>query len=158
MAERVSKPLFHHFIAAGTSHLNVSVEVAEAKNSQAEKFGYASFKKKNKNTFQIIAYFYDNGVKTPLTSFLQIKNNNDAFYYYMDDKVNTFTFNGDPKGTYTLTAYRPGFYRESITFNLNKLKSKNNVIEIIMEFTDPMDVITLMATDYVVDYTLGMVG
>jgi hypothetical protein len=160
MAAKVSQPLGNKFMTGAISQLTLPVEVADARRSQPDKFGYRSFKKKPKNTFKIIAYFYDNGVKTPLSSYLQIRNEDTAYYYYMDAKVNTFTFSGNPKETYTLTSYRAGFYREEMPFTLGKSKEKNNdVIEIIMEFTDPEDIITLMPTDETnVEFTLGMVG
>ena len=159
MAEKVSKPLSHNFIASGKSQLNIPVEVAEARNSDAEKFGYSSFRKKAKNTFQIIAYFHNNdGIKTPLFSELQIKNEDAAFYYTMVDNINTFTFDGDHNDKYMLTAYRPGFYRETIEFRLNKLNGRNSLIEIVLERTDPTDVVTLTAFENWVDFTLGMVG
>ena len=160
MAEMVLKPLAHKFTARGMSHLELPVEVAAAKNVHPGKFGYDSFKKKPKNTFQIIAYFYDDGVKTPTDSYLQIENEESEFYYYMrGTEISTFTFTGDPKETYTLTAYRPGFYRESMEFTMQKLKGKKkNLIEIIFEFTDPADVMTMTAIDDGTRFTLGLVG
>lgn len=158
MAGAVSTPLGQRFAASKPGRINVEVEVMDAKGIDSKRFGYESFKKKPKNTFNIIAYFFDNGVKTPLTSYLQIRNEEEAFYYYMDAEVNTFTFEGDHNRTYLLTAYRPGFYREEISFTLNKMKVKKDTIEIIMDFTDPADRISLMPSDTQFNVTWGMVG
>jgi hypothetical protein len=157
MAREVSVPLSQKF-TAGTTELAIAVEVVNAKNANPEKFGYASFKKKAKNTFQIQTYFYYQGVKTPFSCYVQIKDADTAYYYYMDAGINTLTFNGDPHGTYTLTTYRPGFYRKSMPFNLKELKGKNNLIDVLMEETNPADIVEMTPHDYNADFTLGMVG
>ena len=121
LSAEIAQSLPYIFISGTPDVSHLSMEVLDARMKSVKNFGYSSFRK-NKHSVKLQVF-------TPMAKKLQsttaealiMKGLDTVQMYQLSAKMNTLTFNGEPRETYTLVVAKDSYSRFARDFTMEDL-------------------------------------
>ena len=123
-SRQVSKPLSYELSLR--ENRVVPLEVLDAKNKTAEKFGYRTLKVQKSAQWKIMVFTRENGVLTRSRAWHYLRVPGIAYGGELQAQLNIVPFSGDPQLTYELIVEKAGYVTYSTDFVYNDIKGKGN--------------------------------